>query len=75
MPRPRKLNKIPNRLVGANMPEPAADEFDDACEALGKTKTEVLRAFMYQFIDEHRTDIEHYRVSQSGQPYIDGLAS
>lgn len=64
--RPRKP-KVLMRLVGANMPETDADLFDDAVDALGTSKTEVLRAFIYGFIDEHRDDIERYRAEQANQ--------
>ncbi len=60
MPRPRKTNQPPARTPLLNTRLSAADyiKLEQVCRAEGKTKTELLREALLQYLDRYDQDVE-----------------
>lgn len=42
-----------SRVLGASVPEPDADRFDELCESLGRNKSPIIRDLIYAFMADH----------------------
>ncbi len=60
MPRPRRTNQPPTRTPLLNTRLSAADyvKLEQVCRAEGKTKTEILREALLQYLDRYDQDVE-----------------
>jgi hypothetical protein len=54
-------------MIGASIPESDAERFDAACDALGITKSQALKTFIYGFIDEHTAEVDRHMADQLRQ--------
>jgi len=56
MGRPRRLDRVLTRSVGAAVPIEDADRMAELCARVGVSQSDVVRAAVYAFMAEHAAD-------------------